>query len=134
MPTLDKTLTLLEELILSLTVSDVSDEIQEEIETLNDVANTLAVKFKNGVRNKAQENTYEKEQAALKAVFDLVCNKKNWKYPVRAWVPSEKASPEELRRAIIHFTGGPPTIEEVVHKGVHGYLVTAPGYYECIGA
>ena len=68
-------------------------------------------------------------EAELGAAFSLVANKENWKMPIRAMVIKEKA--EVVGYAVPWFTGGPATITPT-HYGT--VLVTAAGYYACVGA
>lgn len=69
----------------------------------------------------------------LKASFDLVCDKTNWKLPISAILPgdSPKAALDQLAFAITFYTGSVATIS----KTKSGKLkVTAPGYYNAVGA
>ena len=82
--------------------------------------------------------TYEQEQARLKALFALVENRKNWKNPINRFVPDGAADLNELDKAIRHFTGSRPKFLRVMRnyrkKPTWGYQVTADGYYKAIGA
>jgi len=73
--------------------------------------------------------THEEMTARLKPLFDLVCDKKNWKNPIRATV-DKNANIAGIKEAIIFYTGSVPTITETKK----GYRVVADGYYLTIGA
>lgn len=69
----------------------------------------------------------------LKASFDLVCDKTNWKLPIDATLPSitPLAARKQLAFAITFYTGSVATFS----KTASGKLrVTAPGYYAAVGA
>lgn len=72
-------------------------------------------------------------QAQLKAAFDKVKNKRNWKNPIDALVdPSEDM--RAINAAIVHFTGSPSDYVKVLRKGKEMLRVRAAGYYACIGS
>lgn len=77
--------------------------------------------------------TYEMAETFRKAIFELVCNKTNWKLPINAEL---KVDSPELRDAItksvIHYTGSIPTFER--REGTCTLVVKAAGYYATIGA
>lgn len=84
----------------------------------------------------------------LRDVFAMVEDRTHWKNPVDAVVEQDAATPEELREAVIHFTGSVPRIEpeaiEVVLRhstGLVGFSTTVPGwrvraagYFAAVGA
>lgn len=63
-------------------------------------------------------------------LFDLVKNKENWKYPIKARVKKEEA--EKFVRAIEWFAGGPTTQKLLPRLGV--VILENSGYYINIGA
>ena len=69
-------------------------------------------------------------QSELKAAFDLVAPKPNWKMPIAAtiYATTEKSLVSD---AIIHFTGSVPTFASQSGKR---YRVKAAGYYASVGA
>jgi hypothetical protein len=75
------------------------------------------------------------QQAKYQPLFNLVCNRENWKYPIDAWVHPEEltalgASWNDLGKAVSFYTGSVATIQW--KKGqIH---VKAAGYYAAIGA
>lgn len=71
-------------------------------------------------------------RAQLKAAFELVENKANWKMPVKSTIFA--CGREVTEAAIIFYTGSVPKFVEVA--GSNGLLlrVTARGYYAAIGA
>lgn len=89
-------------------------------------------------------------QNQLRAVFSLVENKTNWKLPVEATTTWEqvlqavkhthlprvmdraKVANDLLRIAVTHFTGSAPGLSTRQRK--HQTVVSAPGYYESVGA
>lgn len=69
-------------------------------------------------------------RAELKAAFDLVCNKDNWKLPIKGRISTEKR--DIVREAIIFYTGSVPTFTDSVLPG--NLVVRAKGYYAAVGA
>jgi hypothetical protein len=65
----------------------------------------------------------------LRSYFDMVCNKKDWKDPINSTCKKEHI--ENVRSAIIFFTGSSPTF---THIRDDMYKVEAKGYYLTIGA
>lgn len=68
-------------------------------------------------------------QNELKAAFNSVANKKNWKLPIDTQVP-ETANKDLIARAITWYTGS----ETEFGYSIGGYWVRAAGYYNTIGA
>lgn len=76
---------------------------------------------------------YATAQVYRKAIFDLVCDKKNWKNPIWAVVDDTPNLRAAINDAVIFFTGEAPTID---NKGCKPgkMAVTGRGYYNVIGA
>lgn len=72
---------------------------------------------------------YTLTQERLKALFELVQNKNNWKFPIDAIVPFG-TNLKDLDAAIVHFTGSLATFTD----RPEGIRVQADGYYRTIGA
>lgn len=66
----------------------------------------------------------------LSRVFDLVSPAGNWKMPIDARVPLDAATPAEIERAVVWYTGGGPDVFE--EDGF--WRVQAAGYYMCVGS
>lgn len=67
----------------------------------------------------------------LREVFALVKNKANWKDPIDALVPMEKATEAEIVAAVQWFAGGIP---EVTRERGNTWSVKGEGYYVWIGS
>ena len=74
---------------------------------------------------------YEAYQARMTKAFNKVCDQENWKMPVDAVVELTGPEVEEMREAIIHFTGSVPAFAMLADGRCR---VTAVGYYTAIGA
>lgn len=80
----------------------------------------------------------------LRKVFEMVLTSTNWKMPIDATIVAWDATIDELREAVIYYTGSVPKIEpaEVLVRHSEGLVtftapalhVTAAGYYATIGA
>jgi hypothetical protein len=70
-------------------------------------------------------------RAELKAAFELVENKENWKLPIDAVVPYESKL-DQIREAVIFFAGCTPRFTLSPSKGF--VRVRAAGYYMAVGA
>ena len=72
-------------------------------------------------------------QADLDAAFSLVAPKDNWKMPISATLPSitSIAKLKMIAFAITFFTGSTATFGKTAGGKI---LITAPGYYNAIGA
>lgn len=66
----------------------------------------------------------------MREVFDFVKPVPNWKDPIDARVSVEAVTAAEIRRAVVWFAGGVPS---VVREG-DVFHVTGAGYYEWVGA
>jgi hypothetical protein len=77
---------------------------------------------------------YEYEKTKNKALFDLICDKDNWKNPITCLVPARYF--DEFNEACIFFTGGNLLTSENVKEGDPGRRVQcySDGYYVNIGA
>jgi hypothetical protein len=76
-------------------------------------------------------NYSPKQVEAMRAIFERVENKENWKLPIDATIELDTANKLLLDEAIIFFTGSVPHF----HKLAGGkYRITADGYYMAIGA
>ena len=75
----------------------------------------------------------EARQAELKAAFERVENKSNWKLPIDATIELENPIQDAIliSDAVIHFAGCVPTIW---HMEGNKYRVVAIGYYAAVGA
>ena len=74
----------------------------------------------------------EARQAELKAAFERVENKINWKMPIDAIVRINNLDEEILiHDAVVHFAGCVPKFH---HYGNRMFNVTAIGYYAAVGA
>lgn len=72
-------------------------------------------------------------QLELEAAFNLVCNKENWKLPIKAELPSILSA--EKRKLIAFAIGFYTGSETSFGKTAGGkLLVSAPGYYVAVGA
>lgn len=69
------------------------------------------------------------KQASRSAIFDTVCDKANWKMPIKAEVPAD-ADLDAIADAIEHFTASKASFAMTRQ----GWIVTAAGYYATIGA
>jgi hypothetical protein len=77
--------------------------------------------------------SYDARQARLDAAFAKVRPADHWKNPIRATLP-KGTTPEqldEIREAVIHFTGSVPEFEPLADGRVR---VEAAGYFATIGA
>lgn len=67
-------------------------------------------------------------RAELKAAFDAVCDRSNWKNPVQGTIlPKDE---DVTREAVIFFTGSVPKFRA---RPSGRLLVEAAGYYKTIG-
>ncbi len=66
----------------------------------------------------------------LKAAFDKICDKDNWKMPLRGVV--EESELGLVEEAAIYFAGSPLHIVKKMDDGK--VMVAGAGYYECIGS
>lgn len=82
-------------------------------------------------------------RAELNDLFQKVQNRSNWKYPIEAVVELDDDEVAKLSYAIGFFAGSPSEFIScnspvargpVVTPGKQWYMVTAPGYYVCVGA
>lgn len=72
-------------------------------------------------------------RAELKAAFELVENKENWKMPIVKALTLSNGQREVIEEAVVFFAGCRPTFTPIVN--VPGkYLVEAVGYYNAVGA
>jgi hypothetical protein len=70
--------------------------------------------------------------AELRVAFDRVVPKDNWKKRIDRWIPIDSLAELDLiREAVIFYTVGVPQFVVTEDRMVH---VTAPGYYESVGA
>lgn len=80
--------------------------------------------------------SYQYEQTKLKALFDLICDKENWKNPIHCMIPL--GSLQSFSEACVHFTGAPLSLIEARSlKNVQpeDYVeCECPGYYNTVGA
>ena len=82
--------------------------------------------------------TYGYKKSELDAAFSAVANAENWKLPVDAKIKADDLS--VTAAAIAFHTGAFPTVEShgewlnAEGKLIWLVRVTAPGYYETIGA
>lgn len=95
------------------------------VQWLEEQVNTLRVSEKTAVVSEREE---------FKPLFNMVCDKENWKMPIDAYVPVEVADVERLHQAVVFFVGGPVDIERVSVNGKYMWHVVSPGYYNNIGA
>jgi len=75
-------------------------------------------------------------RAELKATFELVENKNNWKMPIDKEVWLSALEVNAVYNAVIFFAGCAPKFT-CIKCGIDGknlYRVTAPGYYKAVGA
>jgi len=72
-------------------------------------------------------------RAELKATFELVENKTNWKMPIDKSVKLNKKEMAVIAEAVRFFAGCTPTFT-LVNKRMSVYRVEAPGYYKAVGA
>lgn len=70
---------------------------------------------------------YSREQ--LKEAFDLVCNKDNWKYPIKSECRADQR--DIVLQAVIFYTGGAPTFTPI--GNTDRFKVEGPGYYAICG-
>lgn len=71
-------------------------------------------------------------QGELRAAFELVENKANWKYPLDCTVSvANDREMEVIRAAVMFFTGSEATF---AFKAPNRYRVQAIGYYAAVGA
>jgi hypothetical protein len=72
-------------------------------------------------------------QAELEAAFALVAPKPNWKMPIGAELPSITSIEKRnlIAFAIMFFTGGKAAFSKTAGGKIK---VTAPGYYNSVGA
>jgi len=78
--------------------------------------------------------SYEDAQTYRRAVFNLVCDKQNWKNRIDATLPNALVSIPLLlaiQDAVVHFTGSTASYEELPSGD---YRITALGYYAICGA
>ena len=66
----------------------------------------------------------------LHEAFDKVCDKSNWKNPIKGLCKPEDQ--DVVTEAIIYFTGSVPEFRKVKSTGM--LRVTAAGYYLTIGS
>lgn len=69
-------------------------------------------------------------QAELDAAFKEIQNAEHWKNPIDAWIHPNRF--DICNEACIYFTGSGLTRR--ARRGNHCVRVTAPGYYQTIGA
>lgn len=70
----------------------------------------------------------------LRDAWELVKPAPNWKMPIDANVPSA-TDLSAVSAAVAYFTGGVPKFTpKFTGMEITSYQVTAPGYYQCIGA
>jgi hypothetical protein len=84
------------------------------------------------------------QRTRLNQVFSLVQNDEHWKNPIDAIVLAGEATSEEIRDAVVFYTGSVPTITSctvparhklgLVEFKVPALHVVADGYYRTIGA
>ena len=75
-------------------------------------------------------------RAELRAAFELVEDKQNWKQPIDAFVPATSCSGQRLVVAIeqaVHFFAGMQTVR-IDRLPLGGLRVRAAGYYRTVGA
>jgi hypothetical protein len=74
----------------------------------------------------------------LRAVFNLVADKNNWKNPIDSTVVLGGDLTKALvHEAIVFFTGSVPTFRKISDASAaykSWYRVTAPGYYSAVGS
>lgn len=71
--------------------------------------------------------------AELKAAFDLVAPKDNWKMPIDITLHATDAEVAVIKEAITFYTGSVATVTALM--GAIGWVrITAAGYYVAIGA
>ncbi len=78
---------------------------------------------------------YEYEKVKCKALFDLICDKDNWKNPITCMIPVRCF--DDFNDACVFFTGGQLLTTEDVHDlSEPGKLIQcySDGYYVNIGA
>jgi hypothetical protein len=73
----------------------------------------------------------EYQRGELSIAFDRLADERNWKNPLRAWVPYADL---ELYRTAAQFFAGSPLDVQRYDRAQNHVLVTGPGYYSCIGA
>lgn len=98
---------------------------------LEDVTNAFFDDIGNGEATEAKKADHD---AKLKAIFEQVCNKTNWKLPINAVI---KAEDQRLAtEAIIYFTGGGDIhVSQSGAQKKKGLIrIQAPGYYASVGA
>lgn len=72
-------------------------------------------------------------RAELKAAFDAVCDKSNWKMPIDSTI--DKSDEDVTREAVIFFAGCAPSFSIATRSGRGRRLrVRAVGYYQAVGA
>ena len=80
-------------------------------------------------QNQVVYNGFTRRQ--LTEAFNRVENKENWKLPIDAVVTVNFAELNAIKAAVIFFTGGAAKSKRRL-AGV--YHITAPGYYNSVGA
>jgi len=70
-------------------------------------------------------------RAQLKAAFDIVKNRENWKYPIDTDIPSDSDF-DMIEAAVIFFTGSVPFTADSDQDGMT--RIMAAGYYTSIGS
>lgn len=75
-------------------------------------------------------------RAELNAAFNLVVDKKNWKYPINTAVDLDDKSLAMVREAVQFFAGCVPTFTPMLGATLPKcrYHVKAVGYYVAVGA
>jgi len=68
----------------------------------------------------------DEQVAELKALFERVENKQDWKNPIDATIVLQESEVEKLREAIIFYTGSVPTFKRI---STNVQRVVAAGYY-----
>jgi hypothetical protein len=69
--------------------------------------------------------------AELRAGFDLVCDRDNWKMPIDGWIAADLFVLAD--RGTAHFAGCHLSVD-AVDTATGRLHVTAPGYYSAIGS
>lgn len=78
--------------------------------------------------------SYDEAQTYRRAVFNLVCDKQNWKNRIDATLPGALVSLSLLlaiQDAVVYFTGSKASYKELPNGD---YRITALGYYAICGA
>ena len=85
-----------------------------------------------GLKYESVVSSFDFERTKHKALFDLICNKENWKLPIDCWIPQNAF--EEFNQAVVFFTAG--FLYRTGETTAAGTMIRckANGYYTDCGA